>query len=116
MDIIFDTFLSDVKPTQIIWALKDPESDDWVILDSLQYEESEVMPLWSTKEQAERHLTEDWENFVCASISIADWLEFWVEDLITDNIIIGLNWIGEENDIEMDLQEFSENIAKLETI
>lgn len=116
MNAIFEKFLTTVKPTQLLWALKDPTSDNWVILDSLNYEDSEVMPLWSTKSNADVHRTDGWEDYECASITIADWLEFWVEDLINDNVIIGIDWLGKETDLEMDLQDFTHGIATLESI
>ena len=116
MNSTLENFLAAVKPTQLIWALKDPESDDWVILDSLHYEDSEVMPLWSSKSQAEVHLTDDWASYTSASITVADWLEFWVEDLIIDNVIIGIDWAGEDADVEIDLQEFTHCIATLESV
>ena len=34
-------FLADVKPTQLLWALQDKKSEDWVVLDSLNYQETE---------------------------------------------------------------------------
>ena len=116
MNSIFETFLTDIKSTQLIWALKDPESDNWVILDSLTYEDSEVMPLWSSKNNAEFHRTDTWESYVSASITVADWLEFWVEDLIEDNVIIGIDWLGKDTDLEMDLQDFTHCVAKLEVV
>ena len=116
MNSIFEKFLADVKPTQLLWALKDPESDDWVILDSINYEDSEVMPVWSSQENVENHRTDGWEGYVSASITVADWLEFWVEDLINDNVIVGIDWAGNDSDVEMDLQEFTHGIATLEFI
>ena len=113
---ILTTFLADVKPTQLIWALQDKASEDWVVLDSLTYEETEVMPLWSSAELAIQHCTEEWADYVPAAISLADWLEFWVEDLVADGVIIGLNWQGEENDFEIGLPEFTQALVDIEEL
>ena len=59
-------FLDEVKPTQLIWALQDRESEDWVVLDSLNYQETEVMPLWSSEALATKHCTEEWKDYVAA--------------------------------------------------
>ena len=32
------TFLAAVKASQTLWALKEPESDDFVVLDSINFE------------------------------------------------------------------------------
>jgi hypothetical protein len=46
-------------------------------------------------------------------ISVGDWLEFWVEDLAADNVMIGVDWQGEDY-LEMELAEFSQQLAEIE--
>jgi len=110
------TFLAEVKPTQLLWALQDKKSEDWVVLDSLNYEETEVMPLWSGEELAAQHCTEEWQDYTPAAITLADWFEFWVDDLIEDGVVIGINWLGEDNDLEIDLPEFTQSLVDIETL
>ena len=109
-------FLNDVKPTQTLWALQDKKSEDWVIVDSLQFEETDVMPLWSTKAQAQAHCIDEWEAYTPTAITLADWFEFWVDDLLKDNVIIGLNWGSEEVDMEIDLAELTQVLTEIEAI
>lgn len=110
-------FLNDVKPTQTLWALQDKKSEDWVVLDSLQFEETDVMPLWSTEPLAQALCVEEWANYVAAPITLADWFEFWVDDLLADNVVIGLNWGSEEgNDIEIDLAELTQVLSEIEAL
>lgn len=110
------TFLAEVKPAQLLWALQDKKSEDWVVLDSLNYEETEVMPLWSSEDLAAQHCTEEWQDYTPAAITLADWFEFWVDDLIEDGVIIGINWLGEEDDLEIDLPEFTQSLVEIETL
>ena len=44
---ILSTFLVDVKNTQSFWALQEKSGEDWVVLDSINFENSEVMPSWT---------------------------------------------------------------------
>jgi hypothetical protein len=113
---ILTGFIADVTPTQSFWALQDKESEDWVVLDSLNFDETEVMPLWSTPELALTHCTEEWSEYVPAEITLADWLEFWVKDLIEDDVIIGINWNGEDSDVEIDLPDFTEALVAIEVL
>ena len=113
---VLTAFLADVKPTQQLWALQDKKSEDWVVLDSLSYEETEVMPLWSSEALAAQHCTEEWADYIATAISLADWLEFWVEDLLADGVAIGINWQGEEDDLEIDLPEFTQALADIEAL
>lgn len=113
---ILAAFLAEIKPTQQLWALQDKKSEDWVVLDSLNYDETEVMPLWSNQQLAAKHCTEEWANYIAVAIPLADWLEFWVEDLVKDDIIIGVNWQNEDDDLEIDLPEFTQALVDIEIL
>jgi len=110
------TFLAETKSTQELWALQDKNSEDWVVLDSPNYENTDVMPLWSTPELAQLHCIDEWSGFVPSKISLSDWLEFWLEDLNEDGVIIGVNWQGDETCLEMELADFSQALAEIESL
>lgn len=115
-DTTVKSFLKQVKDTQELWALQDKNSEDWVVLDSVNFENTEVMPLWSTEALAKSHCVEEWADYVPAAISVADWMEFWVEDLLEDGVIIGLNWQENEDCFELELPEFTQALAEIETL
>ena len=109
-------FMAQVQVTQIIWALQDQASEGWVVLDSVNFENADVMPVWSSIELAKNHCIDEWQDYVPKSISLADWLEFWVEDLAEDNVLIGVEWRDGGEYLELELAEFSQMIAKIETL
>lgn len=119
---ILSTFLADVKSTQSFWALQEKSGEDWVVLDSINFEDTEVMPLWSTQELAQKHCVDEWQQYVPTKITLSDWLEFWLEDLGEDGVIIGINWQAESNEtveneyVELDLAEFSQSLAEIEML
>jgi hypothetical protein len=59
---------------------------------------------------------EEWADYVPAAISVADWMEFWVEDLLEDGVIIGLNWQENEDCFELELPEFTQALAEIEIL
>ena len=120
-------FLAEVKNTQSFWALQEKSGEDWVVLDSINFENTDVMPLWSTKELAQQHCVDEWQDYLPTEISLSDWLEFWLEDLGEDGVIIGINWQEEVADsdddseikneyLELDLAEFSQSLAEIEVL
>ncbi len=113
---VLSTFINQIKETQTLWALQDKSSEDWVVLDSVNFENTEVMPLWSTEELAKKHCVEEWADYVPAAISVADWMEFWVEDLLEDGVIIGLDWQEDADCFELELAEFTQALAEIETL
>ncbi|WP_133471923.1 DUF2750 domain-containing protein [Paraglaciecola marina] len=109
-------FMAQIKQTQTLWALQDTASEGWVILDSVNYENTDVMPLWSSIELAQAHCIDEWQDYTPKAITLADWLEFWVEDLAEDNVLIGVEWLDGGEYLELELAEFSQMLAKVENL
>ncbi|MGS2719985.1 DUF2750 domain-containing protein [Paraglaciecola aestuariivivens] len=105
-----------VKSNQTLWALQDSATQGWVVVDSESFENTDLMPLWSDPSLAKQHCVDDWSNYEVSEIPLAEWLEYWVEDLAEDGVMIGLNWplSGEQNS-EMKLAEFSQQLAQIES-
>jgi len=113
---IFNTFLAQAKSSQLLWALQDNKSEDWVVLDSIAYENTDVMPLWSSEELAQKHCIEEWSDYIPCEISISDWFEFWIEDLNEDGVIVGVNWVDDGECPEMELADFSQALSAVESL
>jgi hypothetical protein len=113
---ILKTFLAEAKLTQIVWALQDKASEDWVVLDSPNFENTEVMPLWSTAKLAQAHCIDEWSDYTPCEITLADWFEFWLEDLNEDGVIIGVDWQGDDECVEMELAEFTQAVSTVESL
>ena len=114
-----NNFLSTVKTSQTLWALQEKGSDEWVVLDSLNFENSEVMPLWSSQALAQEHCIDEWRDYVAAEINVADWFEFWIEDLNEDGVMLGLNWPASNDDItavELELSDFTQVLSTIEKL
>lgn len=113
---ILSDFLAETKSTQVVWALQDKVSEDWVVLDSPAFEDTEVIPLWSNAMLAQQHCIEEWSDYVPCEISLSDWFEFWLEDLNKDGVIVGVNWQGDDECLEMELSEFTQGLAEIESL
>lgn len=109
-------FIAQVKTTQTLWALQDQASEGWVVLDSINFEDTDVMPIWSSEELAQAHCIDEWQGYIPMAIPLADWLEFWLEDLAEDKVLIGVEWQDGGEYIELELAEFSQMLAKIENL
>ncbi len=110
------TFLAEVQPNQAVWALQDKGTSDWVVLDSINFEETEVMPLWSSSDLAQQHCCDEWQGYTPAKITLADWLEFWITDLNEDGVSVGIDWPVEGECTELELSDFSQALAEVEAL
>ncbi len=99
---ILTSFIEDVKQHQVVWGLQDESGEGWVVCDSSEYEDTDVMPLWSTEAQAKVHCTEEWSDYSPVAITLTELLEFWIADLNEDGVLIGLNWQENHDCLEMD--------------
>ena len=52
-----ELFVQETKQSKLVWGLKNV--DGWLACDSSEFEESEVMPFWSSKEDAQKHNVEE---------------------------------------------------------
>lgn len=84
-------FVQETAQTQVVWGLKN-EEEGWLSCDSTEFEESEVMPFWSSKADAEIHNIEEWSDFVVTEIPLDMFLEEWLKTLSEDGVLLGLNW------------------------
>ncbi|WP_394203659.1 DUF2750 domain-containing protein [Shewanella waksmanii] len=95
-------FIENVKEHQIVWGLQDETGEGWVVCDSSEYEDTDVMPIWSTQEQAKVHCSDEWANYQPAAIQLEEFLEYWVADLHDDGVLIGADWVADEECLELD--------------
>lgn len=104
--------MTKVKSTQELWALQDKTTEGWVIVDSVNFENTDVMPVWSDAEMAREHCTDEWEDYIPKSISVSDWLE----DLAEDSVLVGVEWRDGGEYLEVELAEFSQMLAEIEKL
>lgn len=111
-----DSFLAEVRTSQLLWALQDKVNKGWVVLDSLNFENTETLPVWSTKDLAQLHCVDEWQGYEPCEIALSDWFEFWLEDLKDDDVIVGINWQDNKECLELELGEFSQFLADVESL
>ncbi|ATC96000.1 DUF2750 domain-containing protein [Pseudoalteromonas tunicata] len=93
-------FTQEVNQNELLWALTAPDGG-YVVCDSEQFEDVDVLLLWSNKETAKKHCCDEWADYTPVSISKEEYLEYWVEDLSEDNTFVGIQWTEEEACLEL---------------
>lgn len=110
-------FVDNSKASQTIWALQDPQTDDWVVCDSVEYSDTDVMPLWSNEAGANAYCTQEWQGYKAVAITVDDYLEHWVSDLNYDGVLVGLDWQVEQDfSVESDPIEVAKAFADYESL
>lgn len=85
-----ELFIKESKENNLVWGLRNEEG--WLSCESTEFEDSEVMPFWSSKEDAERHNVEEWADFDVLEIPLDIFVEDWLITLDEDGVLVGTNW------------------------
>ncbi|RJX72853.1 DUF2750 domain-containing protein [Vibrio sinensis] len=85
-----ELFVKETKETQLVWGLRNDEG--WLSCESTEFEESEVMPFWSSKSDAQTHNVEEWADFEVLEIPLDIFVEDWLLTLAEDGVLVGTNW------------------------
>ncbi|MEZ8290479.1 DUF2750 domain-containing protein [Vibrio sp. 10N.237.312.B06] len=85
-----ELFVSETQETKLVWGLRNEEG--WLACDSSEFENSEVMPFWSSKEDAQTHNVEEWADFEVLEIPLDIFVEDWLLTLAEDVVLVGTNW------------------------
>ena len=105
-----DRFCTRVAAKGEVWVLS--EGEDCAVVESNDYEESEVMPFWSDQADAAKAATGDWARYKPAVITLDDFLGSWLPSMDEDGLLVGPDWSDE---LEGDEIEPEELFRRLET-
>src|SRR5262249_8679778 len=114
-------FIKKAIENKCVWFILTPE-EKFAGCASHEYEDEEGMPLlvipvWSDKAYASRHLKEEWSNYRIESIDLEIFIHGMLPDFHKNNILVGTNWnahlLGLEKD-PLDLIEELQSTASPE--
>ncbi|MCG9787047.1 DUF2750 domain-containing protein [Vibrio barjaei] len=93
-------FIEETTKNQLVWGLRN--EDGWLACDSTEFENTEVMPFWSSEEDAKTHNVEEWADFEVLHIPLDIFVEDWLLTLDEDGVLIGTNWNSQLDGKEME--------------
>lgn len=108
----FDRFIVEAMENGCVFGLEGPEG--WALCPSDKYENSDVMPLWSTLDLAQVHCREEWADYQPVAIELEELLDEWLPGMHDDELLVGVNWDsaleGEEYEPMDLLEEFEQEL------
>ncbi len=84
------TFVSELSSSSEVWGLMG--EDGWAICPSIEFEETEVLPFFSSKEAAALLCSGEWEIYHPEAIPLESFLNEWLPGMHEDNAMAGLDW------------------------
>ncbi|TFH90595.1 DUF2750 domain-containing protein [Vibrio ouci] len=95
-----ELFVAETKQNKLVWGMRNEEG--WLACDSTEFENSEVMPFWSSQEDAKAHNVEEWTDFEVLEIPLDIFVEDWLLTLAEDGVLVGTNWNDQLEGKEME--------------
>ncbi|KPZ56824.1 DUF2750 domain-containing protein [Pseudoalteromonas sp. S3776] len=95
------SFVEKVRLSEQVWALGGDDGG-FVVCESNQFAETDVLLLWESEEAAKAQCKEEWQEFTPVEINLDEFLDEWVEDLNEDSALVGLNWNDDQVCVEIE--------------
>ena len=110
-DPVFQGFISEARTSGQVYVLA--HGEDLLVVESVDFEDTDVMPFWSNIEQAQIHCTEEWAEYKPEAIPLEIFVEGWLKEMYEDGVIIGTNWDIDLNGPEVEPREILEALAQV---
>jgi hypothetical protein len=102
-------FISQLSSKTEVWGLMGEEG--WAVCPSIEFEETDVLPFFSSKEAADLLCSGEWEIYRPEAIPIESFLEEWLPGMHEDNAMVGLDWNTDLEGAEVEPSELAAAIS-----
>jgi len=106
----YQIFIEEALETGCVWGLENDEG--WALCPSLQNDTLDVMPLWTQPEYAQLHCRDEWGAFKVIPIALEELLDDWLPGMHEDLLLIGPNWNGDLEGLEIEPLDLLEDVDK----
>ena len=112
LDANFQLFIEEVRESGQVWGLR--YGEDWVVCRSAEFEDADVMPLWSAEGDARLHCVDEWADYEPEVIELEEFLDIWINDLDEDDVLVGPNWNADLEGQELEPIELAKALVELD--
>ncbi len=96
----YQSFIEDILKTGKVWGVRSDEG--WVVCDSAEFEETDVMPFWSAEIDAKAQCSDEWAGNRAEAIELETFIDDWLTGMAEDGVLIGPNWTSEMDGLEIE--------------
>lgn len=112
LDANFQLFIEEVRESGQVWGLR--YGEDWVVCRSAEFEDADVMPIWSAEGDARLHCVDEWADYEPEVIELEEFLDIWINDLDEDDVLVGPNWNADLEGQELEPIELAKALVELD--
>jgi len=104
----YERFIVETVENGIVWGLEN--KDGWAVCPSIDNDDIDVMPFWSSQEFAQQLCCDEWQDYKPQAIDLEEFLDDWLPGLHEDVIQVGINWNSEMEGLEVQPLDLAEEL------
>lgn len=109
MEAEYDAFIVAIRQHGEVWGLCDKQGN-WAVCPSASYEDTDVLPFWSTQQAAQALCTEEWKVYKPKALSLDEFLIDWLPGMHEDDVLVGTNWDTELEGLEVEPMDLAKEL------
>jgi hypothetical protein len=110
-----ELFVNEILSNGQVWGLKEKTGDGWAVCDSIEFEETEVFPFWSSESAAALHCSDEWKIYQPEAIDLQEFLIEWLPGMHEDDTLVGTNWDAELSGEEIEPADLAARLGGVDS-
>lgn len=107
----YKRFIGQVLETEQVYGLCGPDGE-WAVSPSQDDEERDVLVVWSDEASAAVHQKGEWEYYEPTAIDLEEFVDFWLNGMHEDGVLVGPNWDAQLSGLECPAGEVAERLTE----
>ncbi|MGB0846901.1 MAG: DUF2750 domain-containing protein [Thiolinea sp.] len=101
-EAVYDGFITTVRQSGAVWGLFSNDTEGWATCPSAEYEDTDVLPFWSSDALAQRLCTDEWQIYQPKMIPLDEFINDWLPGMHEDDALVGPDWTAELEGLEIE--------------
>lgn len=105
----YDTFITGILAGEQVWGLTDKQGN-WAVCPSVSFEETDVLPFWSSRELAQALCIDEWKVYQPTAIPLEEFIIDWLPGMHEDDALVGPNWDADLEGLEVEPMDMAKEL------
>ena len=106
----FERFIARSLEGAKVYGLQDRDGG-WAVCPSREYDDTDVIVLWSDRAYAARHIRAEWSAYHVSEIGLDEFIGAWLRGMHEDGSLVGPNWDANLCGLEVEATEVAKRLT-----
>ena len=110
-EAVYDVFIAAIQQSGEVWGLYSESDGGWAICPSASYEDTDVLPFWSSEALAQALCSAEWKIYQPTVIPLEEFINDWLPGMHEDDALVGPDWTPELEGLELEPADVAAELA-----